>query len=105
MAKSSIKRVESDDAEGVVTSPPVPPSVRSGIGGGSQLTRTTVNLTPRAVAALQRMTGDGGLGLTKTEAINRGIQLLEMIEPMLKRNEGRLTFVEKDGSTQTIWVL
>lgn len=94
----------------VATSPPSPPTSNPeppvDQGGGSQLTRTTVNLTPRAVAALNRMAGDGrGNGPTKTELLNRGVQVLEIIEELLERNGGRLVVRRNDGTFETIWIL
>lgn len=77
-----------------------------GQGGGNQLTRTTVNLTPRAVAALQRMSGGArNGGPTKTELINRGIQILEIVDQVLERNNGQLTVKHNDGTEQTIYIL
>jgi hypothetical protein len=102
----------------VATSPgsPTPPTGRSQppTGGGNQLTRVTVNLTPRAMAALERMGGapDSNAGraasrsgMTKTELINRGIQVLEVIERMLERDDGALTFKHQDGTDQTVYIL
>ncbi|SNY72887.1 hypothetical protein [Paractinoplanes atraurantiacus] len=101
--------VEADDAD-TATSPPTPPTTRPdppiGQGGPNQLTRTTVNLTPRAVAALNRMAGNSRTGgPTKTELINRGVQVLEIIEGLLERNNGRLTIKHEDGTEETIYIL
>jgi hypothetical protein len=95
---------------------PTPPTghVEPATGGGNQLTRVTVNLTPRAVAALERMAGGSEgragrstspSGMTKTELINRGIQVLEVIERMLERDKGALTFKHQDGSEETVYIL
>jgi hypothetical protein len=96
-----------DTDDNTAVSPPAPPTTRAEPPtgrGGSQLTRTTVNLTSRTVAALERMSGEGH-GPTKTELINRGVQLLEIFEKVLDRNDGSITIRHNDGTEEKIWVL
>ncbi|MCW2143064.1 hypothetical protein [Actinoplanes cyaneus] len=93
---------------GTAATPPTPPTSRpeppGGRGGGSQLTRTTVNLTPQAVAALERMVADGQ-GPNKSELINRGVQVLEIIQQVLGPNKNRLTVKHDDGTEERIWII
>jgi hypothetical protein len=95
---------------------PTPPTghPEPATGGGNQLTRVTVNLTPRAIAALDRMAGGSERrpgrsaspsGMTRTELINRGVQVLEVIERMLERDNGALTVKHQDGSEETVYIL
>ncbi|MGW4466354.1 hypothetical protein [Micromonospora sp. NPDC004704] len=82
---------------------PVPPGqdVSAGTGGGNQLTRVTVNLTPRAVAALERLSANGG---TKTELINRALQILELVEQMIEQDGGSLTVKHPDGTEDRLYI-
>lgn len=99
------------ESEETAASPPTPPTTRAdkpaGQGGPNQLTRTTVNLTPRTIAALNRMTDEGRAsgGANRSELINRGVQVLEIIGGLLERNNGRLTIKMEDGTEQTIYIL
>lgn len=70
---------------------------------GGSLTRVTVNLTPRSVTALERtsrVTGD-----SKTDTINRALQVYALIQEMAERNNGSLRIVHEDGSTERIHLL
>jgi hypothetical protein len=70
---------------------------------GGSLTRVTVNLTPRSVTALERTsrtTGD-----SKTDTINRALQVYALIQEMAERNNGSLRIVHEDGSTERIHLL
>jgi hypothetical protein len=91
-----------------VGTPPPPPSTRpeppGGLGGGgNQLTRVTVNLTPRALAALERLSGR--TGASKTDLINRGLQVLELIENMMEEDDGSLTVQRKDGAIRQLYLM
>lgn len=46
-------------------------------GGGSNLTRVTVNLTPRAVEAMEVACRTDGIG--KTDVINRALGLYQIV--------------------------
>ncbi|TWG23801.1 hypothetical protein [Actinoplanes teichomyceticus] len=100
--------IDADIRSSTATTPPTPPTARpqppGGRGGGNQLTRTTVNLTPQAVAALDRMIGDGQ-GPNKSELINRGIQVLEIIQHVLGPSNNRLTIKRDDGTEERIWIV
>lgn len=70
---------------------------------GGSLTRVTVNLTPRSVTALERtsrVTGD-----SKTDTINRALQVYALIQEMAERNNGSLRIMHEDGSTERIHLL
>ena len=70
---------------------------------GGSLTRVPVNLTPRSVTALERtsrVTGD-----SKTDTINRALQVYSLIQEMAERNNGSLRIVHEDGSTERIHLL
>lgn len=76
----------------------VPPDQTNpgGDGKGSSLERVTVNLTPKSVAAMNRitqLTGD-----TKTEAINKALQFYGHIQEFLDA-EGSL-YMRDHGSTE-----
>lgn len=76
-----------------------PPAER-GHGGGGPLERITVNLVPRASQALQRVIGI--TGDSKTDAINRAIQLYEFIEE-IEANGGDILIREsKDSDLQLV---
>lgn len=66
------------------------------------LTRTTVNLVPRAVAALEevsRLTGDN-----KTDVINRALQVYAYLE--LEQVAGkRILLSNLDGSVEVVTLL
>lgn len=65
-------------------------------------TRVTVNLDPRATAALENL-GER-TGWSKTELINRGLRLLELAEALADAH-GRLVVHESDGTVHRIYLL
>lgn len=81
---------------------------RGGSGGDvdppAGLTRMTVNLTPRAMGALEWTCGR--TGENKTDVINRALQVLAVVHDMLERNDGRsLVVVQPDGRSERVYVL
>jgi len=77
---------------------PPSPSTADGKGTGGQLTKVTVNLIPRAVTALEEVaeiTHD-----TKTESINRALQLYAWAQKMIESGHS-LCVVGPDGKTVT----
>lgn len=65
--------------------------------------RITVNLTPRAVDALDSAcskTKD-----TKTDSINRALVVYDVVLELIERGGGRLTFQTKDGRTEIVYLL
>ena len=67
------------------------------------LTRVTVNLTPRAVAAMESLSRKTGLG--KTDTINRALQVYALVEELLERGDGALQVVKPDGDVEKIYIL
>jgi hypothetical protein len=75
------------------------PPVERGHGGNGPLERITVNLIARASRALQRVvdrTGD-----SKTDAINRAIQVYAYLEEV-EANGGEITVRETKGSPERL---
>lgn len=65
----------------------------------SRLTKVTVNLVPRAIGALEWIAGY--TGYTKTDVINRALQLYAVVEQA--RELGKtLAVITKDGSIERI---
>jgi hypothetical protein len=60
--------------------PPVPPRTSAPRGSGPSLSKITVNLVPRAAAALEE--ASGLTHDTKTETINRALQLYAWFQRM-----------------------
>jgi hypothetical protein len=96
--------------EDKVSSPPVsadspttdadPPT---GGGGGNQLVRVTVNLTPRSYSALERasdLTGDN-----RTDTINRALLVYSLIQELADQGGGSLTIINKNGEKERIHIL
>jgi hypothetical protein len=70
---------------------------------GRSLVRVTVNLTPRAVEALDlacARTKD-----TKTDTINRALVVYNVVLGLLERGGGSLTFQTNDDKTETVHLL
>jgi hypothetical protein len=89
-----------------VADPPEPPTTShqpSAPLGGNNLTRVTVNLAPRAMAALERLST--AKGATKTDLINRGLQVLELVEQLMDQDGGSLTILHKDGTTERLIII
>lgn len=69
---------------------------------GSDLVRATVNLTPRAVDALEvacTRTGD-----SKTDTINRALAVYNVVLDLIERSGGALTVVV-DGRAEQVHLL
>ncbi|MGW4461104.1 hypothetical protein [Micromonospora sp. NPDC004704] len=76
----------------------------SDLDDGHRLTKVTVNLTPRAVDAMESVCGRARE--SKTEAINRALPLLLVLDELLHRSDGRgLLVVQPDGSVERIYLL
>jgi hypothetical protein len=70
-------------------------------GGG--LTRVTVNLTPQAVQALDGLTSR--TGYSKTDTINRALQVYMVVQQMLDNGGGHLTVQHIDGSLERVHII
>jgi hypothetical protein len=71
--------------------------------GGHALIRITINLTPRAIHALNtvcRASGD-----SRTDTVNRAIGVLAAVEEIAARNNGSLVVVLDNGDNERIPLL
>lgn len=81
-----------------------PPVTRVAVSPPPAPTRVTVNLTPRAVDALERTCGR--TGDNKTDVINHALQVLEVVHDLLERNDGRsLVILQSDGRCERVYLL
>jgi hypothetical protein len=80
---------------------PVEP--QDGPGGGSGLVRVTVNLTPAALQALDNLCE--ATGYSKTDVINRALQVYEVWQEVAGRDGGTVTVKHQDGETERIRLL
>jgi hypothetical protein len=69
-------------------------------GNGSGLTRVTVNLTRQAVQALEAVSET--TGYSKTDTINRALQVYAIVQDIMRRNGGVLRVKHDDGSLERI---
>jgi hypothetical protein len=72
-------------------------------GGGGGLVRVTVNLTPAAAQAMERLCD--GTGYSKTDVINRALQVYEVWQELAQRNGGTVAVKHRDGETERIRLL
>lgn len=77
------------------------PDDGSGVNGG--LTRVTVNLTPRSLNALER--ASKATGDTKTDTINRALQVYALVQEMADRGGGSIKVVHDNGEIERIHLL
>lgn len=80
-----------------MSDPPGEPTAADG------LTRITVNLTPRALRAVQKLIVQ--TGLNKTDVISRAVLTSSLIEDLLDQDGGVLTVRHKDGTEERIHIL
>src|SRR5688572_2425068 len=69
-------------------------------GGGSGLTRVTVNLNRQAVQALEAVSDS--TGYSKTDTINRALQVYAIVQKIMERNGGVLHIKHDDGELERI---
>jgi hypothetical protein len=72
-------------------------------GTGGQLVRLTVNLTSRSADALDRAsktTGD-----SKTDTVNRALQVYALFQELVERGGGSLRIVHPDGQIERIHIV
>ncbi|GAA1034749.1 hypothetical protein GCM10009557_40350 [Virgisporangium ochraceum] len=65
--------------------------------------RLTVNLTPRAAEALDRLAST--TETSKTDVVNRALQIYALIEQLAAANDGQLRIVHSDGSVERIYLV
>ena len=68
----------------------------------NNLTRVTVNLTPKAVRCMAELSLQTGFG--KTDTINRALQIYALVAGLLDER-GALTVVRPDGASERIYIL
>jgi hypothetical protein len=71
--------------------------------GGNDLIRITVNLIPKAYAELRRLSVNSGL--SKTDVMNRALQVYALVEELVGQGEGSIVVQHPDGSSERIFVL
>lgn len=67
------------------------------------LTKLTVNLTPRAVAAMAsaaERTGD-----SKTDTINRALIVYDVVLDLMEQGGGKFSIERRDGVRETVRIL
>jgi hypothetical protein len=70
-------------------------------GGG--LTRVTVNLNRQAMQALEQI--GSATGYSKTDVINRALQLYDLVQKIMERDDGALNVRHNDGEIERIHIL
>jgi hypothetical protein len=74
-----------------------------GVAAGSNLTRMTVNLIRPAVQALDTLTDE--TGLSKTDVVNRALQIYKIVNHMMQEHDGVLTILHPDGTVERVHIL
>jgi hypothetical protein len=112
MRKSNVidRRTDSDDEDVDVVIPPTQrvstptdPPAASGPGGGGGLTRVTVNLNRQAMQALDQVSA--ATGYTKTDTINRALQIYAIVQQIMERDEGTIRVMHLDGEVERIHII
>ncbi|GIJ48754.1 hypothetical protein Val02_56400 [Virgisporangium aliadipatigenens] len=81
-----------------------PPSMPPAVGAaGNGLTRMTVNLNRQAVQALEQVSS--ATGYSKTDSVNRALQIYAIIHAIMERNEGVLRVAHLDGEVERIYLV
>jgi hypothetical protein len=82
--------------------PPADPATNSG-GGNSGLTRVTVNLTKQAVEALDQVAAV--TGYSKTDTINRALQIYAIVQEIMAQNGGVLQVLHDNGARERVHIV
>jgi hypothetical protein len=93
----------SSDEQGVSADGPSRNDPPDASGGGGGLVRVTVNLTPAAAQAMERLCAE--TGYSKTDVINRALQVYEVWQEVAQRNGGTVSIRHQDGETERIRLL
>lgn len=72
-------------------------------GTGGQLVRLTVNLTPRSSEALEKASKESGD--SKTDTVNRALQVYAVIQEMCKRGGGSIRVIHPDGEVERVHII
>ncbi|MEV4626638.1 hypothetical protein AB0J90_10165 [Micromonospora sp. NPDC049523] len=65
--------------------------------------RLTVNLTPRAAEALDKASTESGD--SKTDTVNRALQVYALIQELSKRGGGSIRVVHPDGEVERVHIV
>ena len=87
----------------VATRPRGEPAVVAETAVGNGLTRVTVNLNRQAMQALESV-GDA-TGYSKTDTINRALQVYAIVQELMQRNGGVLQVTHEDGAVERIHIV
>jgi hypothetical protein len=79
------------------------PTGSGGSAGGSGLTRVTVNLNRQAVQALEAVSD--ATGYSKTDTINRALQVYAIVHQIMERSGGVLHVKHEDGELERIHIV
>jgi hypothetical protein len=82
-------------------STPIDPPL--GPGGGGGLTRVTVNLNRQAVQALDAVSE--ATGYSKTDTINRALQVYAIVQEIMQKNGGVLHVRHDNGDLERIHIV
>lgn len=82
---------------------PADPPPSPGPGGGNGLTRVTVNLNRQAIQALEQVSA--ATGYTKTDTINRAIQIYAIVQEIMERDQGTIRVMHRDGEIEKIYII
>ena len=88
-------RTTADPQTAPPTQSPAPPS------GG--LVRVTVNLTPKSADSLEAISVS--TGLSKTDVINRALQVYQVVEELLDRGNGSMLIKHANGELERVYIL
>ncbi|MFY1636401.1 ribbon-helix-helix protein, CopG family [Solwaraspora sp. WMMB335] len=82
---------------------PGPPPSSAASGGAGGLVRVTVNLTPRSADALDKLSAE--TGQSKTDVINRALQVYQVVEELLDRGGGSILVRHPNGEQERIYII
>jgi hypothetical protein len=99
MDKAATRGGGSDRAQGGGASADSSPGPPTGTG----LTRITVNLNRKAMEALDALSESNGL--SKTDTINRALQVYALIQDIMDRSGGSLVIRYSDGQIERVHIV
>ncbi len=100
-----MSRTDMLDHRSVVNDVDAPgPGDASGAGGGGNgLTRVTVNLNQQAMRALEQISASERY--SKTDTINRALQIYAIVQEIMDRNDGVLRVQHGNGEVERIHII
>jgi hypothetical protein len=67
------------------------------------LVRVTVNLTPKSANSLEHISRT--TGLSKTDVINRSLQVYQVVEELLDKGKGSILIKHPSGELERVYIL